>query len=225
MCGRYACGIKNLGRWGPIFKIWLEEFREDFNIAPGAMVPVFMDGGWKLMQWGLVPSWSKEPKNKYATFNARSETLAEKPAFRGAWKQEKRCLVPMSGYYEWKKVGSGKIPYFIRPIDDEPLVLAGLWEEWSDETHALLSFTIITTAARGGIGAIHHRTPLILQPGQAGEWLMGDVKSAEIIMRLPIGQNLKYYRIDSRVGNSRVKDENLISPIGDETLIVSAVSL
>lgn len=125
MCGRYAFAVNDLGRWSSTL-VGSNVSYEKYNISPTSVVPVYSADGWQLMRWGLIPAWSKVPIIKYATFNARSESLIEKPVYRSAWKHGQRCLIPASGYFEWKQEGKVKTPFFIKSALPEPLVFAGL---------------------------------------------------------------------------------------------------
>jgi len=212
MCGRYSCVIQNLGRWEAVFKVLLEEVDERYNIAPSAMVPVFTGNGWCRMRWGLVPAWSEEAKTKYATFNARLESFTEKPMFRSAWKENRRCLIPVSGYYEWVKKDGEKIPYYISSDLDEPLVFAGLWEKWQGEGAELLSCTIITTASAGDLSKLHHRMPVILEPYQAQAWLTESKTDAMAVLEEPSAEKIKYYKVSPEVGNPRNQGPLLVVP-------------
>jgi putative SOS response-associated peptidase YedK len=159
-----------------------------FNIAPSQIAPVVRQGrdggGQELvgMVWGLIPGWSQGPGGGGAgQINARSETAAEKPTFRAAYRQ-RRCLVPSDGFYEWQKIEGGKQPYWISRTDGAPFVFAGLWETWSDGQAAeIVSFTILTTAAAEPLRPIHHRMPVILEARDYAAWLdPGQTPQAEL---------------------------------------------
>jgi putative SOS response-associated peptidase YedK len=141
-----------------------------YNIAPTQDVAVIVEteAGRKLemMRWGLIPSWSKDPKSGPPLFNARSETAAEKPAFRSAMRH-RRCLIPADGFYEWKKEGKQKLPFYIRRPDEQPLAFAGLWEQWHDTR----SCTILTTSANELMKPLHDRMPVILSANDYDVWL------------------------------------------------------
>jgi putative SOS response-associated peptidase YedK len=147
-----------------------------YNIAPSQPVAVVRqaaDGTRELvkLRWGLVPSWAKDVSVGNQLINARSETAATKPAFRAAMRQ-RRCLVPTDGFYEWKKVGKQKQPYFIRRADDKPFAFAGLWERWSDaEGRPLETCTILTTDANDVLRPLHERMPVIVEPADYSAWL------------------------------------------------------
>jgi putative SOS response-associated peptidase YedK len=176
MCGRFALlasGDELVERFQ------LDEapqLHERYNIAPTQTVAAVRngDGGRFLshLGWGLVPSWSKDLSIGYKLTNARSETVAEKPSFRSAFKQ-RRCLIPASGFYEWQK-GNGrtKLPFFIRPRDSDLFSFAGLWESWNDkEGEVVASCTILTTTANEVMRPIHERMPVILDAGGDALWL------------------------------------------------------
>ncbi len=216
MCGRYAYDVSKLGRWKAVFALLMEGIENKYNIAPSASVPVFTRDGWCTMRWGLVPSWSKEAKTKYATFNARVESFTEKPAFRSAWKQERRCLIPLSGYYEWKVTGGEKRAYYVTTTLDEPLVIAGLWEKWEKDSHSMLSCTILTTAAEGILADLHHRMPVMLEPAQASTWLRGEKQQALEVLQNPSLEHIHFYQVNPAVGNPRNQGRGLIDPYDSE---------
>ena len=118
------------------------------------------------MRWGLVPSWARDPSIGSKLINARCETVAEKPAFRRALRS-RRCIVPISGFYEWRRQGRSKQPHFVTSVGGQPLTLAGLWEEWN----GLLTFTVITVPANEKVAPIHDRMPAILSREEAFAWL------------------------------------------------------
>ena len=123
------------------------------------------------MRWGLIPSWAKDPAIGSRMINARAETLAEKPSFRDAYRR-RRCLVVADGFYEWRKVGAGKQPVWIHPVDGGLLTFAGLWETWrSPEGEIVETCTIVTTKSNELISAFHERMPVIVPPEQRDRWL------------------------------------------------------
>lgn len=147
-----------------------------FNIAPTQTVATIRQLPSKprelaLLTWGLVPSWAKDPSIGNRMINARSETIAEKPAFRSAFRRQ-RCLVLADGYYEWKTIEGKKQPYHIRMQDDAAFGFAGLWEKWKGEGENWLeTCTIITTSSNALTSSIHDRMPVILHPGDYERWL------------------------------------------------------
>ena len=187
MCGRYALTATA----EEIIKAfsWLS-LPEDpsaliprYNIAPSQPIAVVANSGENRLNyfiWGLIPFWAKDPKIGNRMINARSETLAEKPSFRAAYKY-RRCLILSSGFYEWKKeTGSKtKIPHFIHMKMGEPFAFAGLWERWNaPDGSEVLSSTIITTSPNELLQPIHNRMPVILHPSAYQQWLSPGEKSA-----------------------------------------------
>jgi putative SOS response-associated peptidase YedK len=153
----------------------IPELKPRYNISPTQLVPVVRAGqiGRELtmLRWGLIPSWAKDPKIGYSLINARSETAAEKPAFRSAFKR-RRCLIPTDGFYEWKKFGKQKMPQHIRRRDGSPFAFAGLWEIWrSPAGEPLETCTILTTSANEVVAPFHDRMPVILPPEHFDAWL------------------------------------------------------
>lgn len=147
-----------------------------YNIAPTQPVAIVrLDSGaereWTHVHWGLVPSWAKDSSIGSRMINARSETVAEKPAFRAAFRR-RRCLVPADGFYEWQRQGQQKQPYYITVDDGAPFAIAGLWEHWEGpDGSALQSCTLLTTEANEALEMIHNRMPVILHPEDHGLWL------------------------------------------------------
>jgi len=172
MCGRFTQAFS----WAEVIAFYslvdeiAPSLSASWNVAPthGAGVIVLDRDGLRFqhMRWGLVPSWAKDPSVGSKLINARCETLGEKPAFRKALRS-RRCIVPISGFYEWQRQGRGKQPWFVMSADGRPLALAGLWEEWN----GLLSFTVITVPANEKVAEIHDRMPAILSQEEALAWL------------------------------------------------------
>src|SRR5262249_8129107 len=159
------------------------ELRPRYNVAPSQLVPVVRlgaDGGrqLELLRWGLVPSWAKDEKIGYSLINARSETVAEKPSFRSAFKQ-RRCLVLESGFYGWAPRDGKKQPWLFGLQGAEPFAFAGLWERWEKgEGDPLETCTIITTEANDTVRPVHNRMPVILPHDSLAAWLDPELKSA-----------------------------------------------
>lgn len=179
MCGRYTLRSR-LNRVLDQFAIETADFEWEprYNIAPTQSAPVILiDQGERAiapLRWGLIPSWAKEASIGARMINARGETVAEKPAFRAAFKR-RRCLVPADGYYEWKKEGTKKQPCYFHLADDQSFALGGLWEEWNGEIKGEMkpwrTFTIITTEANSQTAPVHDRMPLILGESDWDLWL------------------------------------------------------
>jgi putative SOS response-associated peptidase YedK len=165
------------------------------------------------MRWGLLPSWAKDSKLGASMINARLETVASKPAFRAAWKA-RRCLVPASGYYEWRLEHGIKQPYWIHDPASPVLLFAGLWENWkTPEADWLQSFTIITCAALDPMLALHDRTPLMLRPPVLHDWLHGSVEQAADIARDAALPALAWHPVNRAVGNPRSNGPRLVEPL------------
>lgn len=175
MCGRFtlATNAEEVEYWFELSQS-VPEFQASYNIPPASDVPVIWqlpDNGraCSLMHWGLIPHWAKSTTTKYKMINARAETLAEKPAYRDAYRK-RRCLIPNTGFYEWYATASGKQPWYIGHADHSLFAFAGLWEYWEGE-HSLYSFSIVTTVANQAMGKIHERMPVILEKSDYDRWL------------------------------------------------------
>jgi putative SOS response-associated peptidase YedK len=181
VCGRYSLAVPDLGSLRTRFPIGESvEVRTRFNVAPGdevLTVTTDRDGRprGELLRWGLVPSWAKSPDTGLKMINARLETAAEKPAFRGAFERF-RCLIPADGFYEWRRAqsptGGRKQPFHITRSDHQVFAFAGLWSVWhAEDGGTLRTCTILTTAANPAIASLHDRMPVILDPGAESAWL------------------------------------------------------
>ncbi len=189
-----------------------------FNVAPSHLHPIVTQQDPRRLQlykWGLVPPWAKDPKIGFKMINARIETLLEKPSFKKPIVAQ-RCLVPIDGFYEWKKHGSTKIPYRIVPTNTEVVSLAGLYEEWQSPIgQTLYSFTIITRPAAQKITEIHNRMPAMLLPSQEHLWLdtsLNPKEALEVIQPYP-DDYLDYYEVSDRVNKVANNDKDLIKPV------------
>jgi putative SOS response-associated peptidase YedK len=164
------------------------------------------------LQWGLVPHWAKDPKIAYKTINARVETVDTAPSYRQAFKKQ-RCLIPVDGFYEWKKVLGGKIPHSIGMADDSPFVFAGLWEGWKDPASDewLRTCTIITGEPNEFVAQIHTRMPVILPEEHHEAWLSGEA-GKEILVPFP-AERMKAWPISPRVNSPINNDPEIMAPI------------
>ena len=220
MCGRFTQNYT----WREIVALYqltqpALNLQARYNIAPTTTIDaVIPRDGERLelvrMRWGLIPSWwKKTAKEAPSTFNARAETVATKPMFRAAFKRS-RCVIPASGYYEWKATPTGKQPYYISAADDSMLSLAGLWDEWQniESGEIVKSCTIIITDANDFTRKIHNRMPVILNTKQLPQWLVG--KAGEELLK-PAPENIlrtwPVSRKVNRVGNDN--DPKLIEPL------------
>jgi putative SOS response-associated peptidase YedK len=216
MCGRFT----NRLTWREIVALYRltspaspeRNLPARYNICPTTTIDAVIerDGRRELapMRWGLVPSWwKKKAKETPATFNARAETVAEKPMFRAAFKRN-RCLIPASGYYEWQTTSTGKQPYYFTAHDGSPLTVAGLWDEWKDiETgEPLKSCTMIIIEANKFVSKIHDRMPVILQPKEFDGWLTG--KAGVELLKPAANDYLQTWPVSRRVNSSRAPSDD-----------------
>jgi putative SOS response-associated peptidase YedK len=220
MCGRYSliC-IDDLGNRFRIFNPMLGS-RSKFNIAPGTRQPVIVQGafGRELVQmlWGLVPHGSKNFSSVHPVINARAESLLEKPSFASLLKT-KRCLVPASGFFEWKHEGTRKIPFYLYAKDQPLFAFAGLYDEGYDPEGTLTAtYTIITTEPNSIVATVHNRMPVILTQEHADQWLFGEQPDAgqlkEMLSPYP-AEKMAMHPVSPLVNTPLVDDERVIRPL------------
>lgn len=218
MCGRYGEteGAETLARR---FRATLRAPATGprYNIAPTQHAPVLTREGGEtflsLYRWGLRPSWAKDGAPE--PINARSEDAPAKPYFRAAFRS-RRCLVPVSGFYEWQKTADGKVPHWIHGADGEPLTFAGLWEVWTPrEAEPVHSFCILTTSPNRFMSPIHDRMPVILDGAEREAWLDPDTAADDLraLMR-PWDGALRAHPVSTRVNSPRNDGAELIEPAG-----------
>ena len=223
MCGRYNL-ITDAGALVDFFEIEralfdTSELQPRYNVAPSQNVPIVRDTGngreLVLARWGLVPHWSKEAKPKYSTINARAETVAEKPTYREAFRR-KRCLIPATGFYEWKREGDQKTPHHIRLPEGGLFAFAGLWDHWDKEGAGFDSCSIIVTGANDIMQPIHDRMPVILNPAQYNTWLAADhFNRAQLeSLLVPYTGELKVYPVSRLVNSPKNDDPRCIEQTG-----------
>ena len=192
MCGRFTQRLS----WAELHELMdligpPRNLRPRYNVAPSQDVAVVRaaDGGRNLsmLRWGLIPAWAKDPAIGYRLINAHSETVAEKPSFRSAYRR-RRCLIPADGFYEWQRLGKIRQPWLFGLRDGAPFALAGLWERWTVPEGAELTgslaelgpgdpvetCTILTTAANETVAPVHGRMPVILPRDACDTWLAGE---------------------------------------------------
>lgn len=193
--------------------------RPRYNLAPTQDAAVVRDAGRgreiALLRWGLVPAWAKDAGGGAKLINARSETAADKPSFRSALRQ-RRCLVPVDGFYEWQAAGDGrrKQPFVIRRPDHAPFALAGLWERWQGPDGVLETFAVLTTAANRTLSALHDRMPVVLAPDSWSVWLdpAAPVPVVTGLLRPAPGDALVMRPVSQRVGVVANDDPSLMDP-------------
>jgi putative SOS response-associated peptidase YedK len=169
----------------------------------------------RLFRWGLIPHWAEDAKIGDRLINARSETVRTKPSFRSAFKY-RRCLIPTTGFFEWKREGTRKRPHFIGMKDDEPFAFAGIWERWTapDGTE-VETCAILTTESNELVGSIHNRMPVILHPDNYDRWLDPGVppESLEELL-IPYPSELMDTReVSNLVNNARCDAPECIQPV------------
>lgn len=230
MCGRFvsAAPADELAKYfsaSPPEQV----LEENFNVAPTTSVYAVRasDGHRSLatLRWGLVPFWAKDLKIGSRMINARSETVADKPAFRRAF-AKRRCLIPADGFYEWEKIegSKSKQPWYIHRVDDEPLAFAGLWELWhpkDDEGNdvpdadPVVTCTILTCEANATMEPIHDRMPVMIAPNRWDDWLAPD-SDGELVRSLMVpapDSLLTMYPISTAVNSVRNRGPELLEPV------------
>jgi putative SOS response-associated peptidase YedK len=193
-------------------------YQPRWNAAPTSKLPVVVSAAGSriltLMRWGLIPSWAKDSKLGYSTFNARAETLATRAAFRGAWQAGRRCLVLADGYYEWRD--TDKQPFAVALANRGPMTLAGLWDEWrSPAGERVKSFAIITTTGNALLAPLHDRMPAVIPPDGWDDWLGENSMNEGVVktlLRPYPGQAMAFWAVDRRVGNVRNDGPDLFAP-------------
>jgi putative SOS response-associated peptidase YedK len=223
MCGRYSLiFIDDLGNRFRVFNPMIG-IRSRFNIAPGNEMPVIINDEKNedkrnivLMKWGLVPHRTRDIRSAKRSINARAESLLEKPSFAGLLKK-RRCLVPASGFFEWKKEGTRKIPFYINLPKSPLFAFAGLYDQWNDpEGNPLLTYTIITVEPNELVSKVHNRMPAILSGENEDRWLSKNAISAgdlkEILSPFP-AENLSMHPVSPLVNTPDTDDERVIQPM------------
>lgn len=211
MCGRKTLtkGKMDIIREFSV-NLWEEDFNWEphYNIAPTMRVPILIYGNGREirgMYWGLIPSWSKDEKIAGKMINARAETLLQKPSFSRLVRKN-RCIVISDGYYEWKKEGDFKIPFYIRKKDGGFLPMAGLYDVWIDpDGNRKFTYTVITTDADDNVRDIHNRMPAILDMDEVEKWIDWQRYSYNEALSLlrPNGDNLDFYPVSKLVNDVR----------------------
>jgi putative SOS response-associated peptidase YedK len=225
MCGRYFLH-SNADKLAKLFgEMTMPLLEPRYNIAPTQPVPIVRQdhNGRRemvLVRWGLIPAWSKGPDSRFSMINARVETVAQKPAYRNAFRY-RRCLLPADGFYEWRSAGGKKQPFVLRPSDGRSLALAGLWEHWQDaDGNELASCTILVGEANAQVIAVHERMPVVIDPTAFDLWL--DIRSQkpqplETLLAAQRAPDLTVYPVGRAVNNPRVDQPDLIVALEGES--------
>ncbi|MCH2171121.1 SOS response-associated peptidase [Myxococcota bacterium] len=222
MCGRFTL-TSTPEQLAEVFELDEVECSPRYNIAPSQEILNIHGGGpgggrgTEVRRWGLIPSWAKDARIASHCFNARAETVAEKPAFRDSFRY-RRCLIPADGFYEWERVaGGGRAqPYHITSAVGGPFAMAGIWDAWEPESgDRTVSCAVITVPANRELRELHSRMPVILGPESFGVWLDGSVEDPEVLLprleSLPDG-SLSLRPVDARVNDARHDTVDCLAP-------------
>ena len=188
----------------------------NFNVCPTTQVHVVLgqaEAERRLvsMRWGFLPKWYKTPTDGPLLINARAETIAEKPAFRAACR-ERRCLIPVTGFYEWTKDTEGtRWPWYIH--GEDTLALAGVWQEWGSEEDRQATCAIVTTGANETISKVHHRMPVVIDEDDWGLWLGEEGHGAAKLMKAANEDLLSFHQVDRAVNSNRASGAELVEPL------------
>lgn len=214
MCGRMAILLPPEAMAGLFDAVLANDLPPlpDYNVCPTQPILAVRSTGDRRsltpLRWGFIPRWYKTPTDGPLLVNARSETVAEKPAFRDAVRA-RRCLVPISGFYEWQRDGRTRLPWYVTRADGAPMVLAGIWQDWGEGP----TCAIVTTEAGAPLDRIHHRVPVVVEPDDWPLWLGEAGHGAAVLMRAPDPDVLTMHRVDPRVNSNRAEGPDLIEPI------------
>ena len=221
MCGRFEIHSA-LDIIAKLFGIDITgfEFLPSYNITPGQDILLIVQNGNRRLvkgRWGFIPPWAKDPATGYKMINAKAETLGEKPSYRQAFETQ-RCLVIADGFYEWKKEGTKKRPYYIRLRSGQPFGFAGLYNVWtSPEGKRICTSTIVTTDANELVRPVHERMPVIVLPDRCDAWLGGnDANTLASVLKPYPADKMEMYPVTPKM-NSFTYDapENIVPLTGD----------
>jgi putative SOS response-associated peptidase YedK len=218
MCGRYT--LTSPDKIAERFAVQadIELLLARYNIAPTQEIPAILDEDPYILttlRWGLIPQWAKDEKIAGSLVNARCETVADKPAFRNAYRH-RRCLVPADGFYEWQKTGIGKVPHRFTLKTGELFAFAGLWETWrKPDGSPVRTVSLMTTTPNAVVAPVHDRMPVILQRDLEAAWLDHSTpveKLATMLVPFPADQ-MKAAAVSNAVSNARIDSADLIQPV------------
>ena len=215
MCGRFTLKTPRGIPLSHLARVDLNDLVPRYNIAPSQDVLAIVQHGPEreatFLQWGLIPSWSKEAKG---IINARVETIDDKPTFSESFRN-RRCLILADGFYEWERMGKISQPYYFQMTDGAPFAFAGIWDRWKQNGRSITSCAIITTTANELLARIHHRMPVILSAELYDLWLNDDSRSAdlkELLNPYPADQ-MKSHAVSYDVNDTKVDHEGLLVPV------------
>lgn len=218
MCGRFAITLPK-DAMAQLFEAAPANDLPDgpnYNVCPTNQIAVVtQDDGTRhlrAMRWGFIPHWYKKPNDGPLLINARAETIAEKPAFRAACR-DRRCLIAVTGFYEWTKDAEGtRWPWYISRQDGAPLVFGGVWQTWERGDAPLVTAAIVTCAANTRMSELHHRMPVVLEPEDWPLWLGEAGHGAAALMRAAGEHVLTWHPVDRAVNSNRASGPKLIEP-------------
>lgn len=222
MCGRFTlrAGAGELMRFFGLEGV--ADFPARYNIAPTQTVAIVRHSAsgraLDFVRWGLIPSWSRDPRIGSSLINARSETAAEKPSFRTAFRK-RRCVIPCDGFYEWEAVAGQKLkqPWLIGVRDSPLFGFAGLWESWHAPTgETVETCSILTTSSNELLRPLHDRMPVILDPSDFERWLVPDVQTAETLRALMVSfpaDRMQRFRVSTLVNSPKNETAECVRPI------------
>jgi putative SOS response-associated peptidase YedK len=221
MCGRYSFTADLDQTLAHFQAVPLVRLEPRYNIAPTQPIPVVRENldnhqcELTLMHWGLIPSWSKDPNIGARLINARSETVAEKPSFRNAFRR-RRCLIPATGFYEWQKLTKGKQPFNCCRDDSSLFALAGLWETWQGPNgEEIESCTILTKAADELMQPIHDRMPVVVPPAEYQSWLDAQTNPVHLnaLIKAATLQGMVLYPVSAKVNRAQYDAPDCLEPL------------
>ena len=219
MCGRYALAVDGRALREAFRTVDSLPWRPRYNLAPSQEVPAVRlgDRGRELvlLRWGLVPRWAEDPRFGWRTVNARAETVDRKPAFREAFRR-RRCLIPATGFYEWRRLDGRKQPYHVARRDGGLMAFAGLWERWTGPGgERLESCTIVVTDAPPPLAAVHGRMPVILGEADHDRWLdpAADPRVLRGLLRPCPAGRLAWWPVSARVNSPAQDDPAFLEPV------------
>jgi len=219
MCGRFAQAdpLEILAQQFALEEVFVD-LSPRYNVAPGQQVAVILKEEKRVMvdlKWGLVPFWAKDPSIGNRMINARAETVREKPSYKNAIKK-RRCLIPASGFYEWKKDGKAKVPHYFRLKSGKPFGLAGLWETWKDPDGQMLkTFTILTTEPNALAARVHNRMPVIIPENGYATWLdiANPPEAVQALLAPYPPDEMEAYPVSTMVNSPANDTEELVRPV------------
>lgn len=215
MCGRYTLyDFEELN--DEYAKLGEFTLTPNYNVAPSQMMPVVSSNGLEMMRWGLIPKWAKDEKIGYRFFNARSESVFEKPIWKSVI-TKRRCLVPANGFYEWQKQPGGKQPFYIHPKHQNLFMFAGVWEIWKHDNREWHTYSILTTTPNKETRSVHDRMPVILHKDDEEQWLAADRREDVEPLLLPYEDDgLEMFAVSKNVNVAKANDDSLIAPLNSQ---------